>query len=303
MDAPLGPDFNVCQPMSWAVRLTRGMWKDAFPVVAVMVDDDGEPVVMMSASADETLTFPAVAASKNSALRFAVGEPDCRGTVWRLFAGKKTDDVYFASRHTAGEFKVSLHQSGDWRVQLVQPDRPKTVRFKMVNRPPQGRVLLNWQRPEPDDAGWTYAASIVLPAGHLLDVPVEPWEKIQWHVAPPSGHYVEFTIHLVQPGIAGVSFGPMLARRSACNFAFMNALKLPSGEVALVLAITAPIDDAEAANLARYEELGTESQNEFPDFDSSPALGPRLLGMGSNADGEPRFYDLAYGVRTVHPLP
>lgn len=275
------------------------MKKNVYPVVAVFVpEDEDEPVVTFSRSADETLAFPTVKAGPKTPLRFTVGDPDGRGTVWRLFANPNADDVYLASRHSAGEFKVSFHESGDWRVQTI---RPREVRFKMLNGP-QGRILMQWWRPDADEAGWTHAVSIVLPSGHLPNVPVKPSEDIQWIQGPPEGHYVELGIHLVRPGVSGVAFGPMLARLSAIDFALVHALRLPGGEVVVVTATTAPIDREEAANIELYESQGAELTEEFPDFDTSPSTGPRHLGMGVNDRGDPRFYDLALGVRT-YPAP
>lgn len=271
------------------------MWKEANPVVAVMLHD-GEPVVMMSTDSSDTHVYPTVKAGPKRPLRFTVGEPDCRSTIWRLFANANLDDVYLASRHSAGEFKVSLHQSGDWRLQTV---RPNGIRIKMFGEAPEGRALMRWQRPAAEETGWTFALSIVVPAGHLLNVPPEPWEDVQWIAAPREGHHVELLLHLVRPDLGGVAFGPLLDEVSATDFTLVNALRLPGGEVAVVLAITAPIEAVEATNIALYEDHGASLPHEFPDFDMAPAKGPRHLGMGANDRGEPRLYDLALGVRTI----
>lgn len=73
--------------------------------------------------------------SPKAPVRFSVGEPGKRSSVWRLWGTKKTNDLYLASRASAGIFKYSFHASGDWRLQglaheawrgpgsLVRPDR------------------------------------------------------------------------------------------------------------------------------------------------------------------------------------
>jgi hypothetical protein len=57
-----------------------------------------------------------VSSGKELAIRLAVGDPDGpRSTVWRVWANRRSSDVYVAARVLGGVAKVSLHQSGRWR--------------------------------------------------------------------------------------------------------------------------------------------------------------------------------------------
>lgn len=260
------------------------------PTIAVVTTEDGVDVVM--SHGDGRVDRHRVRlAGPGVAIRFASGEPGRRGTVWRLWANRNVADVYLASRQTADEFKVSLHASGDWRVQIVQPDQPKSIHLHDLTGDRSGRMLFSWQRPEPEDSGWTYCLSIVLPGHHLLDTPLDRWQDVQWHRPPEVGEHVEFVIYLVTPNRATMTFGTLL-RELQAHLAYMDAIELASGEVALVLALSMPTPNDEASYITRAERLGIEATRRGPAFDAS--TGPRHLVMGSNHSGEPRFYDLAH---------
>jgi hypothetical protein len=52
--------------------------------------------------------------------RFGVHDTDGRqSSVFRVWRGKKTSDIYVAGRSVAGDLKASLHQSGVWQVALT----------------------------------------------------------------------------------------------------------------------------------------------------------------------------------------
>ena len=261
------------------------------PGVAVGSSDGVAHVLMIDEN--EVKPFPIRRASKKVALRFAVGEPGLRGTVWRLWASRDTDDVYLASRQTAGEVKVSLHDSGDWRLQVVDPDRPKTVVFGDVGGRAQGRVLDRWQRPEANTVGWVHAITIVLPERHLVPLPHDgvPFEDVRWLPRPGRNEFVAFEVSIVTPGRGICSYRELLD--SGGRLSVMDALQLASGDVAIVLAITAKIDAAEAADIARCEAIAAQTIPAESEFDRSPELGPRHLIHGSMPDGRRRYYDLS----------
>lgn len=262
------------------------------PAISVVSTADGSEVVVWHGNGGVD-RYRIRRAGPNVAIRFAAGEPGRRGTVWRLWANRDTDDVYLASRHTAGELKVSFHQSGDWRVQLVQPDRPKSIHVRDLVGQQRGRILLQWRRPAPDDAGWTYCVSIVLPGHHLVDTLVDAWEDVQWHRPPETGEHVEFLVHIVEPNRGTVMYGNLF-RELHAHLAYLDALELSSGKIALVIALRIKTPPDEALYIERLEELGRDGERESPPFDA--AVGPRNLVMGSNEEGVPRFYDLRHGL-------
>jgi hypothetical protein len=242
-------------------------------------------------------TFRIRRASKKTALRFAVGEPGRRGTIWRLWASRDTDDVYLGSRHTSGEVKLSLHQSGDWRLQVVNPDRPKTVRFGRLDGSHEGRILDRWRRPETNAVGWTHALTIILPEQHMVPIPDDdvPWEDVRWLSPPGRGEHVAFEVSIVTPGHGIMSYRELLS--SGGRLAVMDALQLAGGDVAIVLALTVATNEVEAMDIARCEAVATGNAPPATEFDPSPQLGPRHLVHGAFPDGRRRYYDLTFTAR------
>ncbi|MPZ60483.1 MAG: hypothetical protein GEU93_04135 [Propionibacteriales bacterium] len=266
------------------------------PGIALISRDGAAQLLMAPGESSDVERFPIRRAGKKTALRFAVGEPGRRGTIWRLWASRETDDVYLGSRHTAREAKMSLHQSGDWRFQIVDPERPKTVRLHDFEGTPDGRIIHRWARPKPNAVGWTHAVSIVLPAHHLVTIPDDGvrWDDVRWCPAPRPGAQVEFQVKIVSPDRGVVSYRELI--ESGGRLAVMDALQLASGDVAIVLALTVVTTEDEAAEIARYEEKARLGVPPATDFDRSPQLGPRHLVFGHDPDGRPRYYDLAFTV-------
>jgi hypothetical protein len=267
---------------------------EPFPAVAVISVEGAAQILMAPGGSGDVEAFPVRRAGKKAAVRFSVGVPGRRGTIWRLWASRDTDDVYFGSRQTAGEMKVSLHQSGDWRAQIVDPDRPKTVLFRGFDGSGESRILNRWTRPEPNPVGWTHAVSIVLPAHHLVTVPDDSirWDDVRWCPAPRPGEQVEFEVSIVTPHQGGMSYRKLLM--DGGRLAVMDALQLASGNVAIVLALTVATTEGEAQHIAHCEALAASEAPSAMEFDRSPQLGPRHLIFGVGPDGRPRYYDLAF---------
>lgn len=140
--------------------------------------------------------------SLKTPIRFAVGEPGRRSSVWRVWANPKKGDVYIASRKSARIFKVSLHETGDWRCQWVKEDQEDvTYHPYKEGSAPQGRILARWQRPAATSAGWTDALSIWVPGDDISPMPGdgEPPTDSQWIAPPGAGEAVEFRFWLVEP--------------------------------------------------------------------------------------------------------
>jgi hypothetical protein len=261
-----------------------------YPTVEVHSDDTGATVVLFDAlGGREAHTVPQ--ASKKHALRFAVGEPGRRGTVWRLWANTGVDDVYLASRHSAREMKISLHASGDWRYQIVQPEVPKTIRIVPIRDPLVGRVIHAWQRPEADAVGWRDTLTIVTPGDQLVRVPDDD-VKITWCPAPGPGEQVELRLSIVEPNHGGVDFGNLREEMGA-EVAYVGSVRLSGGLVALVLALTMPIPEDDAATVVKFDAHPTEALLRRAGMVAPSGMGARRLCLSAGEGSQPRFFDLS----------
>lgn len=263
------------------------------PAIAV-VRADGDVKVVIFWDEGRIEEHPLPRAGKGVALRFAVGEPGRRGTVWRLWANRDKNDVYVSSRMSAGDLKVSLHQTGDWRLQFVKPEGPTKVFYRGIGEHRKGRVLDQWSRPAPNRIGWVHALSIVMPESHISIVPEDTvkWDDVRWCPAPGPGTQVELEIKIVTPN-QGFSTYRDLFQRSG-GLAVVDGLELAGGDVALVLAILVPTSDSDTAFIERCE---AEAQRNGPtevEFDRSPSLAPRSLVHSVATDGTRRYFDLKF---------
>lgn len=254
---------------------------------------DGQAVAvrMISAVNGELAAFRLPAAKKKTALRFAIGEPGRRSTIWRVWPGHPKNDVYLASRKTAGIMKISLHESGDWRMQFINPSETGTVRWQSLSGDePEGRILHRWRRPAAVE-GWTRALSIWVPYEDLVEVPGEgePWEDVQWLTPPPPGAAVEVVIYLVEAGAAALEHTSVVQAPDGM-FTLINGFQLPGGEVVLAVAVT-----GELGHLGEpVSRLRAQAKTAAPeDFDRSPGLGPRHAVITVDEDGHRNLWDLA----------
>lgn len=119
------------------------------PLIAAVTDSDSGPgadVLFLTGTGDAR-SFILGPANPKKPLRFAVGRPGQRSSVWRLWANRGKDDVYVATRQSAGIFKVSLHESGDWRLEWVGDDHGDVWFTTGEGDEPQGRIIDRWSRP------------------------------------------------------------------------------------------------------------------------------------------------------------
>lgn len=133
--------------------------------------DDGRLELALVTGSGEEARFPVPPATTKAPLRFAVGWPTHRSSVWRLWANPNKDDVYLSTRQSAGEFKFSLHESGDWRMQWVRDRPPDRTRTAWHGEEPKGRILDQWHRPAPDGTGWTFTISLWVRPEDVTDIP------------------------------------------------------------------------------------------------------------------------------------
>lgn len=254
---------------------------------------DGEGVGVALVAQDTGSEFRLPRTTRKNAVRFAVGNPGHRGTIWRLWGVPNANDVYLASRQSAGVFKVSLHQSGDWRLQWVNQD--DSAYFCAESTAPSGRIMDQWRR-TPAVAGWTDALSIWTPGDELVENPSdsERWEDIQWLQAPTSGRAIELRVVILEPQTA-YPIGRALTANSDA-LALVNGLVLPNDEVVVVLGRTGGMTTSQSEAIARHRP----ANRSHPDtFDLDPATGPRELVISVDNDGYRNLWDLA--IQTPDP--
>jgi hypothetical protein len=174
------------------------------PLIAAVTDSDSGPGadVLFVTGTGDARSFTLGPANPKKPLRFAVGRPGRRSSVWRLWANRGKDDVYVATRQSAGIFKVSLHESGDWRFQWVGDDHGDVWFTTGEGDEPQGRIIDRWSRPPAGATGWTDALSIWVPALDVSEIPgdAEPGDDAQWVEPAGPEAATEFRLMLVQPG-------------------------------------------------------------------------------------------------------
>ncbi len=261
-------------------------------LAAVVETDDGQAQVLMAASEGEPLIFPLPAASPKKPLRFAVGRPGMRSSLWRLWANRGKDDVYLSTRRSAGIFKISLHESGDWRLQWVGQDRRDVTFTSLVGPEPEGRILHRWTRPPAGPSGWTDALSIWVVHGDVAEIPGdgEPGHDAQWLEPPPEGGAIELRVVLAPPGPVLVDLTAALEGPGS-GLAFVNGFRLAGGDTVLLFAARTMLDEAKLAGIARLRREHRASVG--PNFDLSPETGPRATAITVDDDGYRNFWDLS----------
>lgn len=243
----------------------------------------------------EPLGFVLNRADPKKPIRFAVGEPGRRSTVWRVWANRDKSDVYVASRRSAGIFKISLHETGDWRMQWVssEPDHGTALyRSYSGDYDGSGRVLAQWRRPDAHIPGWTDAMSVWVPGADVSDIPGddEPGDGAQWVLNPGRDRVVEFRLMLAQPRMHVLNLTTAMAdERSVVSF--VNGFRLVDGEVLLVFAVDGPLDGPRREKLNRLR--ARERRNSSAHFDLSPAAGPRAAVIDVDPDGYRSIWDLS----------
>lgn len=223
---------------------------------------------------------------KRATLRFLVGSPGHRGSVWRLWTGVTGDDIYLGDRHSTKWSKFSLHASGDYRLQWNTPDRDEVRAFSPSGQTPDGRIIARWDAPEGLPAGWSHVLSIFTTADDVVDVP----DDNQTHrspvfvPAPDDGWMVEFAIYIVTPdaGLFDMSSFILSKGRQA---RLVGGYLLPGGRTVIVWAFTRPIPPGVADALAVQRKASLERV--LPTrWNLHPASGPRTFAIRLPAEGQ-----------------
>jgi len=228
------------------------------------------------------------------AIRFVVGEPGRRSSVWRVWANSNKGDVYIASRKSARIFKISLHESGDWRCQWAKDDH-EDVTFHPFRQESEGegRILARWQRPVANAAGWTDALSIWVPGEDVVAVPGDQESRTasQWIEPPAEGEAVEFRFWLVEPRRGWFDLTSTLQEEGKKTLGVVNGFRLATGEVLVIFAAVWTLDAKRQRSLAKCRRWARSRLD--ANFDMSPETGPRAAVLETEMGGHKNIWDLA----------
>lgn len=240
-------------------------------------------------------SFSLPPAGKKNPLRFAVGRPGLRSSVWRLWSpGHAKSDIYLASRKSAGEMKISFHESGDWRFAFTSQTDPAEADVKysrMDGQYLQARVVDRWRRPT-SEVGLIQLIDILIPEADVVPVPndSEGADGTIWLAQPPHETAVEVRVVLLEDS---ADYYTLLPREDDdLAVALVGGFRLPADETALVLAYTYPTDADFSVYLNDLRRRGLELAHQ-EGFDLSPSTGPRTAIHGKGANGVRCVLDLA----------
>ncbi len=211
-------------------------------------------------------------------VRVAAGSPGgARSTVWRVWANRKSSDVYIAARDLAGVYKISLHESGDWRYQWVR--RELAERYA----PGLGRIIGQWPRPPAFGAGWTRGLVIWVPEPDIVPIPddAEDGSGVRWIAKPPPGKVATFQVVVAKPDLGVVKLQQTWV---------LGAFSLANRETCLVLGSYTDLMPQRERWLAEQRRRVWESAGHV-DLSATPAA--RLTLFGWDEDETRGFWDLA----------
>jgi hypothetical protein len=118
-------------------------------------------------------------------LRIVVGTSPrhLASSVWRIWQGKHTDDIYIAPRGIAGSLKCSLHASRYCYLGFTRQAAERMV--SRGQRVPVGRAITRWERPIVPENEYKNVVGITIPASPLREYD-KPIDKPTWLIQPPS---------------------------------------------------------------------------------------------------------------------
>jgi hypothetical protein len=204
-------------------------------------------------------------------VRFAIGdERGIRSSVWRIWKGKKTDDIYIAPRSMAGVIKASLHATGHSYFSITSQHHARMLTEGTAR---QKRGITRWnRRAPPADGGFASAFSVLFAAEFLSKnfTPVEDGTSL---------------IGIPYPGeavIIDLLFGrtPSGSLMLLPNQHELGRIMLSSGEVFLIIAGLVTDFDAEAFQRQHrpfYDTTEVAFSQTIPDADPDDLRGTILL--------------------------
>jgi hypothetical protein len=208
-------------------------------------------------------------------IRFAVGEPNRRSGVWRIWAPSNKSDVYIGIRTILGYQKWSLHESGDWRHQWVTEARAEEFTGR------SDRTIDRWQQPaEVGATGWTRGFTIRVRHRDLVAVADAgtgiPTDTL-WLPSPPEGRTAVAQVVIARPDQVEVTMRGMMP---------FAGFTLADGSVVLLIFSHEALTDDQNRTVdeALAKALWLASGAELNAADS-----PRGLLIGKNDEGGDRL--------------
>ena len=214
-------------------------------------------------------------------LRFAVGEPGQRSSIWNIWAPKKYSDVYLASRTIAGMQKFSLHESGDWRYAWTSQYMDSEEGSGL-----EERIIDQWRRPEPDADGLITGPVVRVRAEDVPTIDDTALAgEVQWIPAPPEGCAVNIVPMFLRPNQeVAIPGGGLTA---------VGLVNLVNDEAVLVMAKTSPLADEVRKQFASdFERATTVLPPELLARRGEPGL--RIGLFGWDGQGNRHVWDTAF---------
>ena len=204
-------------------------------------------------------------------VRFAIGdERGIRSSVWRIWKGKKTDDIYVAPRSMAGVVKGSLHATGHCYFSVTSQHHAQMLAEGTAR---ERRGITRWNRRATPAAGGLASAFSVLFAAEFLSQNFTPVEEDTSLIGIP---------HPGQAVIVDLVFGRMPGGSLMLlpNQHELGRIMLSSGEAFLIIAGLVTDFDAEAFQRQHqpfYDTTEVAFSQSIPDADPDDLRGAILL--------------------------
>jgi hypothetical protein len=227
---------------------------------------------------------------ENIGFRFGVkNESGRQSSIFRVWRGKRTSDIYVASRSIAGEIKASLHQSGSCHIALTEQyvQRPDALLLEGGDR-----YFSKWKRPTAD-TGVIRAFTIYIPTSELGPATSNiQGKKVLWLPAAAQDYAVAVELMFTMSHIQNMSW------RSEEDFELpvIARMQLPNGQhlwavyrtVSVSSHIYKPLEDVRS-RIRSNPEVRLKLQSH--DSTGSPM---RILVMGNADDGSHFFIDASF---------
>jgi hypothetical protein len=171
-------------------------------------------------------------------LKFLVEDPSTgnRSSTWRIWAGKKFDDVFICETKTGGQWKTSLHNDwGRWRIAMTR----EAADDQGIQRP----VLSEQSRPMPV-GGWSEGTMLLIPCADLRPSSESIPNGVIRIPTSPTNSAVSVRLLLQEPGIT--------TYQSIENAFGFGVLLRPKGGVVYVFAEPFSLSYEEHENIAEY---------------------------------------------------
>lgn len=226
---------------------------------------------------------------RENVVRFAVGGPNRpRSTVWRLWTGKGTSDVYISARTLGGALKVSLHESGTWRYAFTAD-----YGEQRASTGDEDRVIERWKRPPPINV-ITSAFMVVVRSGeiglprHPLPERAKKYSRnVTWVPPAPRGSATHFIVMYTEPD------GPV----PGDDVRFVSRFELPNRQTVSVMVHEQAISEEQQRQIeAGRQAIAEQMRLTLRAADRAalePWLEPRGFLYGHNNLGTRFFIDIS----------